>query len=173
MWFCIIVISSIVHTCRYGNVVSLCFNFCLDLTHVVLGAQIHRGRRPVHLCSNYRSVSVSINYLPPGSLSRQSFQRQLPIPSYPRARYLIFICCQCQHRCLSAQVLTWVIDLVAVLCFRCERNADALDGHEADTAGLIQARIMKEFVDEGSWKEPDPYSTPKRLAKIIDEYTPS
>ena len=61
---------------------------------------------------------------------------------------------------------------MAVLRIRHERDADSLDGLEADTAGLVQARIMEEFVDEGSPRRLDSYNTAKILAKIIDDYTP-
>ena len=53
-----------------------------------------------------------------------------------------------------------------------DRNADSLDGLETDVAGLVQARIMEEFVEEGNRGELDSYDTAKILAKIIDEYTP-
>jgi hypothetical protein len=74
---------------------------------------------------------------------------------------------KCTVDCLSR-----LIDLVAVLRIRHERDADSLDGLETETAGLVQARIMEEFVDEGNRGEPDAYDTAKILAKIIDEYTP-
>ena len=74
---------------------------------------------------------------------------------------------KCTVNCLS-----WLIDLVAVLHGRRERNADSLDGLETDTAGLVQAGIWKEFVDKRNWGERDSYDTAKRLAKIIDDYTP-
>ena len=74
---------------------------------------------------------------------------------------------RCKVDCLS-----WLIDLVAVLHGRHKRDADSLGGLETDTAGLVQARVMKEFVDEGNREELDSYNTAKRLAKIIDDYTP-
>ena len=72
----------------------------------------------------------------------------------------------------TVDCLSWLIDLVAVLHGRCKRDADSLDGLETDAAGLVQTRIMGEFVDEGNWEELDSYDTAKRLAKIIDDYTP-
>ena len=74
---------------------------------------------------------------------------------------------KCTGDCLS-----WLIDLVAVLRIRRERNGGSFDGLVTDTAGSVQARIMKEFVEEGDWVELDSYDTAKRLAKIIDDYTP-
>ena len=74
----------------------------------------------------------------------------------------------------TVDCLSWLIDLVAVLHCRHKRDADSLGGLETDTAGLVQARIMKEFVDEGNRGELGlgSYDTAKRLAKIIDDYTP-
>ena len=72
----------------------------------------------------------------------------------------------------TADCLSWLINLVAVLHVRHKGDPDLLDGLETDTAGLVQARIMEEFEDEGNVGELDSYNTAKRLAKIIDDYTP-
>ena len=70
--------------------------------------------------------------------------------------------------------LSWLFDLVAVLHIRREmqRNAESFDGLETDTTAFVQARIMLGFADEGNRRELDSYATAKKLAKIIDFYTP-
>ena len=72
----------------------------------------------------------------------------------------------------TGDCLSWLIDLVAVLHIRRGKNANPLDGLEADTAGSVHTRIMKEFVEEGNQGELDSLDTARRLAKIIDDYTP-
>jgi hypothetical protein len=51
-------------------------------------------------------------------------------------------------------------------------NADSLNTVETDhIAGSILARISKELGDK-EWKELDIFNDGRRLAKIIDDYTP-
>ena len=62
---------------------------------------------------------------------------------------------------------------MAVLRFRRDENADWLDERETRrTADSIQARVEKEFGDEGDGRGLDSFKSAKRLAKIIDDYTP-
>ena len=110
IWFCMIVFSFIVSYLLLWWMLSVFSSiFVSTLTHVLLGARICRGRGSVHLCSDFRSV-FGFHSLPASRKSQHSFQRQLPI--LPYLRYLVFICCQYQDRCLSAQVIAYLDSLI-------------------------------------------------------------
>ena len=69
--------------------------------------------------------------------------------------------------------LSWLIGLVVILHIRRGRKAVLPDVTETkQTASLIQVRIKDEFEGEGNGEGLDPRSMARRLAEIIEDYTP-
>ena len=71
----------------------------------------------------------------------------------------------CTRDCLS-----WLVKPVVILWIWGGKNADSLK--EEHTASLILAQIKGELMDNGDFQGLDSYDIARRLAMIIDAYTP-